>query len=150
MARNNSEQGGSAPPAPDNSDNSLASKVMNHLSDTTAKQKSKNLNFAAMMTKARARAEEVVYVFSGLEDQLPLTQTQFELIIINIQDQALTLQIKSEPAPEFKFQQYSRANDKGFIRVNGPEAADLIVKAIARITIKGVKFRGSVLFRNEG
>jgi hypothetical protein len=142
MARNNLEQGGSAPPAPDNSDNSLATKVMNHLSDTTAKQKSKNPHFAAMMIKARARAEEVVYVFSGLEDQLPLTQTQFELILINIQDQALTLQIKSEPAPEFKFQQYSRANDKGFIGVDSPEAADLIVKAIARITIKGVKFRG--------
>jgi hypothetical protein len=85
MARNTLEQEGSAPPAPDNSDNSLATKVMNHLSDTTAKvqQKSKNPNFAAMMTKARARAEEVVYVFSGLEDQLPLTQTQFELIIVN-------------------------------------------------------------------
>jgi hypothetical protein len=54
----------------------------------------------------------------------------------------LTLQIKSEPAPEFKFQQYSRANDKGFIGVDSPAAADLIVKAIARITIKGVKFRG--------
>jgi hypothetical protein len=142
MARNNLEQEGSAPPAPDNSDNSLATKVMNHLSDTSTKQKSKNPNFAAMMTKARARAEEVVYVFSGLKDQLPLTQTQFELIIINIQDQALTLQIKSEPAPEFKFQQYSRANDKGFIGVDSPGAADLIVKAIARITIKGVKFRG--------
>jgi hypothetical protein len=117
---------------------------MNHFSDKTppVKQTSKNPNFAAMMTKARARAEEVVYVFSGLEDQLPLTQTQFELIIVNIMDQALTLQIKCEPAPEFKFQQYSRANDKGFIGVDSPAAADLIVKAIARITIKGVKFRG--------
>jgi hypothetical protein len=117
---------------------------MNHFSDKTppVKQTSKNPNFAAMMTKARARAEEVVYVFSGLADQLPLTQTQFELIIVNIMDQALTLQIKREPAPEFKFQQYSRANDKGFIGVDSPAAADLIVKAIARITIKGVKFRG--------
>jgi hypothetical protein len=144
MARNTLEQDGSAPPAPDNRDNSLTTKIMNHLSDKTppVKQTSKNPNFAAMMTKARARAEEVVFVFSGLEDQLPLTQTQFELIIINIMDQALTLQIKSEPAPEFKFQQYSRANDKGFIGVDSPAAADLIVKAIARITIKGVKFRG--------
>jgi hypothetical protein len=84
MARNTLQQEGSAPSAPDNPDNRLTTKVMNHLSDTTAKvQKSKNPNFAAMMTKARARAEEVVYVFSGLEDQLPLTQTQFELIIVN-------------------------------------------------------------------
>jgi hypothetical protein len=144
MARNTSEQDGPAPPGPDNRDNSLTSKIMNHFSDKTppVKQTSKNPNFAAMMTKARARAEEVVYVFSGLEDQLPLTQTQFELIIVNIMDQALTLQIKREPAPEFKFQQYSRANDKGFIGVDSPAAADLIVKAIARITIKGVKFRG--------
>jgi hypothetical protein len=89
MARNTLEQEGSAPPAPDNPDNSsLTTKIMNHLSDKTetVKQKSKNPNFAAMMTKARARAEEVVYVFSGLEDQLPLTQTQFELIIVNIMD----------------------------------------------------------------
>jgi hypothetical protein len=34
MAGKNSEQGGSAPPAPDNSGNSQASQVMNHLSDT--------------------------------------------------------------------------------------------------------------------
>jgi hypothetical protein len=143
MARTSLEQDGQAPSAPDNRDNSLTSKLMNHFSETPpVKQTSKNPNFSAMMAKARARAEEVVYVFSGLDDQLPLTQTQFELIIVNIMDQALTLQIKCEPAPEFKFQQYSRANDKGFIGVDSPGAADLIVKAIARITIKGVKFRG--------
>jgi hypothetical protein len=43
---------------------------------------------------------------------------------------------------KIKKKKYSRANDKGFIGVDSPVAADLIVKAIARITIKGVKFRG--------
>jgi hypothetical protein len=141
MARNSSEQIGQVPSAPDNRDKSQTSQLMNNFSDTPP-QTTKNPNFSAMMAKARARAEEVVYVFSGQDDQLPLTQTQFELIIVNIYDQALTLQIKGEPAPEFKFQQYSRANDKGFIGVDSPGAADLIVQAISRITIKGVKFRG--------
>jgi hypothetical protein len=55
MAQKNVEQGGSAPPAPDKSDNSLANKVMNHLSDTTERviQKSRNPNFAAMMGQQR-------------------------------------------------------------------------------------------------
>jgi hypothetical protein len=65
---------------------------MNNFSETPpVNQTTRNPNFSAMMAKARARAEEVVYVFSGQDDQLPLTQTQFELIIINIYDQALTL-----------------------------------------------------------
>jgi hypothetical protein len=142
MARN-SESIGQVPSAPDKRDKSLNNQLTNYFSDTPPQpQTTKNPNFSAMMARARARAEEVVYVFSGQDDQLPLTQTQFELIVININDQALTLQIEGEPAPEFKFQQYSRANDKGFIGVDSPEAADLVVQAIARITIKGVKFRG--------
>jgi hypothetical protein len=60
MAGKNSEQGGSAPPAPDNSGNSQASQVMNHLSDTeSAKPKSANPNFAAMKEEA-AEAERLL------------------------------------------------------------------------------------------
>jgi hypothetical protein len=143
MAGKNLEQGGSAPPAPDNSGNSLASQVMSHLSDTErAKPKSANPNFAAMMAKSKARAEEIVFVFSGQDEQLPLTLTQWEKILVNIQDQALTLQIKGEPHPEYKFSKFSWENDKGFLGVDSPEAATLVVQAVARITIKGVKFRG--------
>jgi hypothetical protein len=92
MARTSLEQNGQVPSAPDNRDKSLTSQLMNNFSETPpVNQTTRNPNFSAMMAKARARAEEVVYVFSGQDDQLPLTQTQFELIIINIYDQALTL-----------------------------------------------------------
>jgi hypothetical protein len=64
------------------------------------------------------------------------------LILINIQEQALTLQIEGEKAPEYKSSNFSHDNDKGFLGVASPEMADLIVQAVARITIEGVKFRG--------
>jgi hypothetical protein len=148
LAQKKLEEEGSAPSTPENSKDPNSDKdpakqkLTNHLSETEVVQKSKNPNYAAMMAKARARAEEVVYVFSGLEDQLPLTQTQFEQILIDIQGQALMCQIKGEPAPAFKFTQYSVANDNGFIGVESPDAAELIVQAIKKIKIKGVQFRG--------
>jgi hypothetical protein len=53
-----------------------------------------------MLAERNARAEEVVYVFSGNGDeQLPLQRTHWDLILINIQEQALTMQIKGEKAP---------------------------------------------------
>jgi hypothetical protein len=104
--------------------------------------KSANPNFAAAMARHWARAEEVVYVFSGLVEQLPLSQTHWERILENIQDQALTLQIKGDPSPEYKFSKFSKLSDKGFLGVASPEQAVLIVQAVSRITIGGVRFRG--------
>jgi hypothetical protein len=95
-----------------------------------------------IMARHWARAEEVVYVFSGLVEQLPLSQTHWERILENIQDQALTLQIKGEPSPEYKFSKFSNQSDKGFLGVASPEQAVLIVQAVSRITIGGVRFRG--------
>jgi hypothetical protein len=81
-----------------------------------------------MMVKHLARAEEVVYVFSGREEQLPLTRTHWDMILINIQDLALTLQMKGEKAPEYKSANFSQRNDKGFLGVASPEMADLALQ----------------------
>jgi hypothetical protein len=103
--------------------------------------KSANPNFAAAMANYWARAEEVVYVFSGLIEQLPLSQTHWERILDNIQDQALVLQIKGDPSPEYKYSKFSKLSDKGFLGVASPEQAVLIVQAVSRITIGGVRPR---------
>jgi hypothetical protein len=60
----------------------------------------------------------------------------------NIQDQALVLQIKGDPSPEYKYSKFSKLSDKGFLGVASPEQAVLIVQAVSRITIGGVRFRG--------
>jgi hypothetical protein len=143
LAGNTVEQGGATHTAPDNN---LENIVMNTLSvPERVSAKSANPNFAAMMAKHMARAEEVVYVFSGLDEQLPLSQTHWEMILVNIQDQALMLQIKGEPSPEYKFSKFSHMSDKGFLGVASPERSVLIIQAVARITISGVKFHGQEL-----
>jgi hypothetical protein len=143
-AGNNIERGGATPTAPDNNlGNNPENLVMNTLSvPERVTAKSANPNFAAMMAKHWARAEEIVYVFSGQDEQLPLSQTHWEMILVNIQDQARMLQIKGEPSPEYKFSKFSTQSDKGFLGVASPEQAVLIVQAVARIAIGGVKFRG--------
>jgi hypothetical protein len=146
LARNNStEQGGATYTAPDNSGlgSNPGKKLMNPFAvPERVAAKSANPNFAAAMANYWARAEEVVYVFSGLTEQLPLSQTHWERILDNIQDQALVLQIKGDPSPEYKYSKFSKLSDKGFLGVASPEQAVLIVQAVSRITIGGVRFRG--------
>jgi hypothetical protein len=141
MARKNPDNSDSDP------DNDKDKELTKHFSAperTTAKTttKSNNPSFAAMMVKHLARAEETVYVFSGTEEQNPLTLTHWQMILANIQEQSLTLQIEGKPSPEYKSANFSQQNDKGFLGVASPEMADLIVQAVARITIEGVRFRG--------
>jgi hypothetical protein len=146
LARKNStEQGGATHTAPDNSGlgSNPGKQLMNPFAvPERVTAKSANPNFAAAMANYWARAEEVVYVFSGLIEQLPLSQTHWERILDNIQDQALMLQIKGDPSPEYKFSKFSKLSDKGFLGVASPEQAVLIVQAVSRITIGGVRFRG--------
>jgi hypothetical protein len=142
-ARNLTKQGAPAPTASDTDDKDPENQLMNSFTAPKPSNKSLNPSFAAMMAERNARAEEVVYVFSGNGDeQLPLQRTHWDLILINIQEQALTLQIEGKKAPEYKSSNFSHDNDKGFLGVASSEMADLIVQAVARITIEGVKFRG--------
>jgi hypothetical protein len=100
-ARNLTEQGASAPTASEITDNNLENQLTNSFTaPKPSSSKSLNPSFAAMLAERNARAEEVVYVFSGNGDeQLPLQRTHWDLILINIQEQALTMQIKGEKAP---------------------------------------------------
>jgi hypothetical protein len=144
-ARNQTEQGASAPTASEIPDNNLENQLTNSFTapkPSNSTSKSLNPSFAAMMVERNARAEETVYVFSGTDEQLPLQRTHWNMILIDIQEQALTFQIKGEKAPEYKSSNFSHDNDKGFLGVASAEMAELIVKAVARITIEGVKFRG--------
>jgi hypothetical protein len=144
-ARKSTEQGASAPTASEIPDNNLEKQLTNSFTapkPSSSNSKSLNPTFAAMLAERNARAEEVVYVFSGTEEQLPLQRTHWNMILIDIQEQALTFQIKGEKAPEYKSSNFSQDNDKGFLGVASAEMAELIVQAVARITIEGVKFRG--------
>jgi hypothetical protein len=142
-ARKSTEQGASAPTASEIPDNNLENQLTNSFTaPKPSSSKSLNPSFAAMLAERNARAEEVVYVFSGTDEQLPLQRTHWNMILIDIQEQALTFQIKGEKAPEYKSSNFSQDNDKGFLGVASAEMAELIVQAVARITIEGVKFRG--------
>jgi hypothetical protein len=131
------------PDNPDNSDSDPDKELTKHFSaPERITAKSNNPSFAAMMVKHLARAEETIYVFSGTEEQNPLTLTHWQMILANIQEQSLTLQIQGKESPEYKSANFSQQNDKGFLGVASPEMADLIVQAVSRITIEGVRFRG--------
>jgi hypothetical protein len=100
-----------------------------------------NPTFAARLAAQLLVTECTLFIFSGQEECLELTETQFDSIMCNLEDVAIGCDIRKVPAPKLKWSKYSAFGDKGYIGCSSKEDANLVQKAVALFRLDGLAFR---------
>jgi hypothetical protein len=100
-----------------------------------------NPTFAARLAAQLSVTECTLFIFSGQEECLELTETQFDAIMSNLEDVAIDCDIRKVPAPKLKWSKYSAFGDKGYVGCSSKEDANNVQKAVALIRLDGLAFR---------
>jgi hypothetical protein len=100
-----------------------------------------NPTFAARLAAQLSVTECTLFIFSGQEECLELTETQFDAIMCNLEDVAIGCDIRKVPTPKLKWSKYSTFGDKGYIGCASKEDANLVQKAVALFRLDGLAFR---------
>jgi hypothetical protein len=100
-----------------------------------------NPTFAARLAAQLSVTECTLFIFSGQEECLELTETQFDAIMCDLEDVAIECCIRKVPAPKLKWSKYSAFGDKGYIGCASKEDAILVQKAVALFRLDGLAFR---------
>jgi hypothetical protein len=103
-----------------------------------------NPSFAAKLAEQLTAAERTLYLFSSQEERLELTETQFNTIMGELEEQAIACAVAKVPAPKIKWCRFSQYGDKGYLEVRSDEDAKVVMEGISRIVIGGIKFRAWV------
>jgi hypothetical protein len=100
-----------------------------------------NPSFAAKLAEQLTAAERTLYLFSSQEERLELTETQFNTIMGELEEQAIACAVAKVPAPKIKWCRFSQYGDKGYLGVRSDKDAKVVMEGISRIVIGGIKFR---------
>jgi hypothetical protein len=100
-----------------------------------------NPTFAARLAAQLSVTECTLFIFSGQEECLELTETQFDAIMSNLEDVAIDCDIRKVPAPKLKWSKYSAFGDKGYVGCSSKEDANNVQKAVALFRLDGLAFR---------